>query len=107
MCDVLQGCGEAATLSGVRASGSKSDPEASKVVPAPIRHCRMENPANEAILARRSEDPSRGRIVRTRAGGFDFPRQRSGSRLDASLQHNSPVLGAMCAERLDQQARAD
>ena len=95
-CDVLQGCGDAATLSGVRASGNKSDPEASTAVPAPIRHCRRESPATEVILARRSAYPSRDRIVRTRDGGFDFPRQRSGSGVDASLQQARATCGATC-----------
>ena len=74
-----QGCRGAATLSGVRAIERKFGPEACPSAKAPIRHWLPIHLRCYVILDRPSDHPSRGRIVRTPAGGPVFHASEAGA----------------------------
>ena len=67
----------------------KIGPEAFRSAEAPIRHWRPIYLATDVILDRRSDHPSRGRIVRTRAGGSIFHASEAGA---AALRPGRPAL---------------
>ena len=94
-----QGCRVASDLERREGEDSKSGPEAFRSRSAQIRHGLPIQLGTEVILYRTPENPSRARIVRTRDGGPDFPRQRSGSRDPASLPTRSgtPTAGPPAA----------
>ena len=72
----MQGRGDLERREG---DSRKIGPEASRSAEAPIRHWLPIHLATDVILYRLSDHPSRGRIVRPRAGGPIFHASEAGA----------------------------
>ncbi len=82
----MRGRGDLERREGV---SRKIGPEASRSAEAPIRHWLPIHLRTEVILDRLSDHPSRGRIVRPRAGGSIFHASEAGA---AALHPCRPAL---------------
>ena len=88
----MQGRGDLERREGER---GKIGPEAFRSAEAPIRHWHPIYLATDVILDRPSDHPSRGRIVRTCAGGPIFHASEAGA---AALRPGRPALRTLRAE---------